>query len=303
MAGSPVAGAGRCRRDRRGRWRLERRHRVRRSGLPGSLRPGRSRRGGRAGHVGPAAWPRGRLRRSAGRRRSRLLRVDRLVADAAGLLWRRRPLARRGRGRSRRCAARGPPAPPARGRRVGALRGLAAADRLRHPAAGARGVLPDLAAAAGRARLSQRDRRLRGAGGARRAVARERPAARPPRRRLRHAGAARARPGARLLARRHAGGADRLRGLAGRLRAAHRERRGAARRARGERSGGPLGTRPALLQGARRALHRPRRLAPRVVLRRRRAGGRRPRPARGRARAVRRAARCAGAAATPCWPP
>ena len=78
-----------------------------------------------------------------------------------------------------------------------------------------------------------------------------------------------------LVARRRAGRSDRLRGLAGRLRPAHRERRGAARRARRDRAGGALGARPALLQGARRPLHRARRLAPGLVLARGRA--RRPR--------------------------
>ncbi len=201
-----------------------------------------------------------------------------------------------------RHAARGTAAPPTRGRRVGAVRRLAAAHRVRHPAARARRVLPDLAATAGRARLSQRDRRLRGARGARaRCGSRARRSARRRVAGCGYAVAARARPGALLVARRRAGRGDRLRGLAGRLRPAHRERRGAARRARRDRAGGSLGARPALLQGARRALHGPRRLAPGLVRRRGRARLRacsarwpwssRSSPARA----------CAAPAASRCW--
>ena len=211
MAGSPLARPGRRRRDRRRGRRIQRRHRAGRSGVPGSLCVGR-RGGGRGLAAVVCATAQGdRLRRRAGGRGPRLVCLDRLVADAAGILRRRRPLARgRGSGRRRHGAGR-TGAPPARGRRVGAVRSLAAADRVRHPAACARRVLPDLAATAGRARLSQRDRGLRRARGARRAVARELPAARPARRGLRHAGAARTRPGAVLVARRRAGSSDRLR--------------------------------------------------------------------------------------------
>ena len=74
-------------------------------------------------------------------------------------------------------------------------------------------------------------------------------------------------------------------------RPAHRERRGAARRARRDRAGGALGARPALLQGARRALHRARGLAPGLVLARGRAGVRGARPAGGGARSARGPAR------------
>ena len=194
MAGSALARAGRRRRDRRRRRRVERRHRARRGGLPGRLCSCGRRRGLRRARLGPAAAPCDRLRRRARVRRAGLIRLDRLVADAASLLRRCQSLARGRRGGGRRHAARGAAAPAARGRRVGALRRLAAARRLRDPAAGARRLLPDLAATAGRARLSQRDRRLRGARRPGRAVARKRTAARAPRRRLRHALAARARP-------------------------------------------------------------------------------------------------------------
>ena len=173
---------------------------------------------------------------------ARLVRLDRLVADAADLLRRRQPLARRRRGRGRRRPARRPAAPPARGRRVGALRRLAAARRLRDPAARARRLLPDLAAAAGRARLS----RTRSAPTRRSRRPRALWLASSPQRARRVAGCGTLALlvlglGARLLARRHAGRGDRLRRLAGRQRPAHRERRRAARRARRERPGRALG--------------------------------------------------------------
>ena len=201
---------------------------------------------------------------------ARLVRLDRLVADAAGVLRRRRPLARgRGRGGRRRTARR-PAAPPARGRRVGALRRLAAA----------RSPTPSSSA---RTASSSRPRR-----GCRACSAI--PTRSAPTRRSR-------RPAALWLASapqraRRVAGCGTLAllvlGLAlassrgGMLAAvigcgvwlAVSERRtesGAALLAvlAVSAPGRPLGARPALLQGARRALHRARRLAPGLVLARR----------------------------------
>ena len=176
-------------------------------------------------------------------------------------------------------------------------------DRLRHPAARARRVLPDLAATAGRARLSQRDRRLRGARGAR-----ARSGSRAPR------SAPGASAGCGTLALLVLGLA--LASSRGGVLAAvigcgvwlavsdRRTESGAALLAVlvGERAGGALGARPALLQGARRALHRARRLAPGLVLGRGRAGGGGARPARRGARAARRPARAPGLRPRRRWP-